>query len=329
MEFLYTVKGNEVCLDKILEPESETDIPEILEGLPVTELGAYVLSGTAIEVVHIPPQVRKIGAYAFYSCAKLKKIYCYGRATDLGAGVFADDRRIAYLDLTVFAGERSCMKEMLSEIRQTLRVQIHEVNESRQPPTATTGATQTTMTGTKAKEARLIFPEYFEESVENTPARKLMVETHGCGQRYRYCFVRREFQYAGYDDLFVHAQVQESEELSAEMAIGRLRYPRELGNRSRERYETYLREHWCAAAKVAIRADHPARQSVSNVDPETLPWLIEELIKPDPEQLREITDIAQREQDTAMVSWLMDYRHRIFGKETNAANGGRRRRFVL
>lgn len=36
--------------------------------------------------------------------------------------------------------------------------------------------------------AKLVFPEYFEESVENTPARIIMREMHGCGHMYRYCF---------------------------------------------------------------------------------------------------------------------------------------------
>ena len=63
-------------------------------------------------------------------------------------------------------------------------------------------------------EARLIFPEYFEDSVENTPARIVCIETHGCGHRYRYCFAGRVFQYRGYDELFPHVQVQEKKNWS-------------------------------------------------------------------------------------------------------------------
>ena len=54
---------------------------------------------------------------------------------------------------------------MLAELRQTLFVDYHG-----------------------KQEARLVFPEFFEESVENTPARIIMREMHGCGHRYRYCF---------------------------------------------------------------------------------------------------------------------------------------------
>lgn len=44
----------------------------------------------------------------------------------------------------------------------------------------------------KQGEARLVFPEFFEEAVENTPARILETHTHGSGMWYRNCFVQTE-----------------------------------------------------------------------------------------------------------------------------------------
>lgn len=93
----------------------------------------------------------------------------------------------------------------------------------------------------KITQARLIFPEYYEESVENTPARILFIETHGCGHRYRYCFVNRQFQFRGYDELFPHVKVQESEELVTELALGRLLYPVELTPRFEAMYREYVK----------------------------------------------------------------------------------------
>ncbi len=330
MEFLYTIKNGTVCVDKVAEPGPEVEIPERIAGLPVTELGAYVLSGSDVEEVHIPPQIHKIGAYAFYGCSKLCRFYGYGRVSDLGPGLFADDQKVAFFDLTVFSGERSCFKEMLSELHQTLRVRVHEVEEERTED----GAVR--LVPIQDKEARLIFPEYFEESVENTPARKLAVETHGCGQRYRYCFVRREFQYAAYDELFLHVQVQEPKALVAELAIGRLQYPRGLGQRAREQYVAYLKEHWRTAAEVLIQADRLACGAVTNLDPGMLPWLTEEIVGSTREQVNEAAAIAQHAGDTEMVSYLMDYAHRAFGGAPDAGGGDgrgggrkRRRRFEL
>ena len=212
MKFIYTRIKDEIRIDKIEDPEAVIYVPEQFEECPVTELGSYVLAHSTVEEIHLPPYVRKIGAYGFYECEQLKRIYCYSRVLDLGAGLFAGVPAVEYLDITEFPGERSCLKEMLAELRQTLRVQLHQM------PAA----------ASETAEARLIFPEYYEDSVENTPARIVSIETHGCGHRYRYCFAGRVFQYRGYDELFPHVQVQEQEELVTELALGRLMYPREL-----------------------------------------------------------------------------------------------------
>ena len=257
MKFIYTRIKDEIRIDKIENPEAVIYVPEQFEDCPVTELGSYVLAHSAVEEIYLPPYVRKIGAYGFYECEQLKRIYCYSRVLDLGAGLFAGVPAVEYLDITEFPGERSCLKEMLAELRQTLRVQLHQM------PAA----------ASEAAEARLIFPEYYEDSVENTPARIVSIETHGCGHRYRYCFAGRVFQYRGYDELFPHVQVQEQEELVTELALGRLMYPRELAEKFREHYLNYVRKHWKTAGKLLIQADRLQRNRVSNLEPGKLPWL--------------------------------------------------------
>ena len=215
MELSYKVENGRAVIDKVEDGDRTVVVPEELEGCPVTELGAYVLAGSDVEELHLPSRLVKIGAYAFYNCQRLKRITCSSRAVDLGTGLFAGVQTVEYLDITLFPGERSCLKELLSELRQTLRVRVRE----REPG---------------GREARLIFPEYYEDSVENTPARIVSIETHGCGHRYRYCFQNRVFQYRDYDSIFPHMKVQEPEALAAELAFGRLRYPLELGETARQ-----------------------------------------------------------------------------------------------
>ena len=347
MEITYSKwKEDQIQIDKIPEPGSVVLIPEEEEGLPVTALGAYVCSGSEIEEVHIPVGVKKIGAYAFYGCEKLKAVYMGGRALDLGTGLFADTPSMQFLDFTEFEGERSCFKDILSELRQTLRVRVHK----------------------NGQEARLIFPEYFEESVENTPARILVTETHGCGHRYRYCFANREFQFAGYDELFPHVKVQESEELVTELAIGRILYPWGLSEKRRQMYLDYVREHWKCAGSLLIQTDSGKCEKLTNLDSGMLPWLVETVLAEKKERtdcgtadeagsltdetqeekdrdkdgdktgldekLAELISIAQKEADTEMVSWLMNYRHCQGQKPSDGdAESGkarnRRRRFEL
>lgn len=297
MEFIYTIRNQEVCVDQVKDPEQIVAVPEELERLPVTELGAYALSGSDVEAVYLPLGLRKIGAYAFYNCEKLRRISCGSRVNDLGTGVFAGAHDVEVLDFTLFEGEKSCLKDLLSELRQTLRVRIVERKA-------------------ECREARLIFPEYFEESVENTPARILFIETHGCGHRYRYCFVNRQFQYKDYDALFSHVKVQEPEALVTELALGRLMYPCGLTERHRAMYLEYAVEHWLEAGKLLIGADSLTRQQVTNLDAGRLPWFMEEVLEKETgtEKLTEKTEkyieLAQQAGDTEMVSWLMDYRHR-------------------
>lgn len=165
MKFIYTRIKDEIRIDKIEDPEAVIYVPEQFEDCPVTELGSYVLAHSAVEEIHLPPYVRKIGAYGFYECEQLKRIYCYSRVLDLGAGLFAGVPAVEYLDITEFPGERSCLKEMLAELRQTLRVQLHQM------PAA----------ASEAAEARLIFPEYYEDSVENTPAALFLLRPTAAG----------------------------------------------------------------------------------------------------------------------------------------------------
>ena len=101
----------------------------MLEGFPVTELGAYIFSdhidstelkmmqekenfctengratrpeddmpqaaGNRVEEIRLPRQLRKIGRYAFYNCFHLKKLTFYGKMQDLGAGALTGCHRM-------------------------------------------------------------------------------------------------------------------------------------------------------------------------------------------------------------------------------------------
>ena len=247
--------------------DGEVEIPEEIEGLPVREIGAYAFApvlrretpgekftawigelpetesekdaqekgaaggeamipaicGDALKSVDLPSSLRKIGAYAFYGCGNLEKVRAFSTATDLGAGLFTGCYGIQRLDIRIIPGRKSCLKETLAELRQTLTLDYR----------AEKGDLL----------ARLIFPEFFEESVENTPARILMREMHGCGHMYRNAFVGTDFQFLVYDRLFPHVQVEEKPLLVAKLALNRLRYPCQLSPGARETYEKYLAEH--------------------------------------------------------------------------------------
>lgn len=267
--------------------DGQAEIPEQIGGLPVTELGAYICSetvrrqepgetylaeaaepgrqtgsgasdgeaaglepcapelvtaealkdgtpalrGNGLQSISLPSGLRKIGAYAFYNCENLERLELFSSLKDLGAGLFTGCRGIGQLDVHMVSGAKSCLKEVLAELRQTLRVNCLDQR----------GQTQ----------ARLLFPEYYEESIENTPARLLTQEMHGCGHRYRNAFSGTDFQYLTYDKLFPHIQVQEKPELVTELVLGRLMYPVQLSEERRKIYEEYAAGHGPEIFRVA------------------------------------------------------------------------------
>lgn len=306
MELEYTLMKNGVRVDRVAEPGTAVTIPDEVDGMAVTELGSYVLAGSEVEELHLPPALEKIGAYAFYNCERLKWISCYSRIRDLGTGMFAGGKGAEFLDFYQFDGEKSYLKDMLAELHQTLRVRIH---------------------GTQ--EARLIFPEYFEESVENTPARILVIQTHGCGHRYRYCFNNREFQYRDYDELFPHIQVQESEALVTELALGRILYPCGLTGDNRLMYQAYVQEHWEMAGRLIVETDCRKRDMHNNLDRGLMPWFATHYIKT-VDRAQVLIDMAQAAGDAEAVSWLMNYRFELLKTmEECGENVPKRRRFEL
>lgn len=337
MECSYRIENGRAVIDKILDPGQSVAVPGELDGYPVTELGAYALADSDVEELYLPARLVKIGAYAFYNCKNLRRITCYGRTMDLGTGLFAGVQTVEYLDITLLCGERSCLKELLSELRQTLRVRIREVESDAGRNPAEGGVPESArMNLTKEGDyaagaetfmgknqdagdishARLIFPEYYEDSVENTPARIVSIETHGCGHRYRYCFQNRVFQYKDYDAIFPHMKVQEPEALAAELAFCRLRYPLGLTETCAGEYRAYLAEHWQTAGRILIQADRPRCDHATNLDPGQLPWLVEQVLEPEApdrvltEMLPSYITMAQKLGDTEMVSWMMDYKYK-------------------
>ena len=230
MERCYTLDGAPV-------------LPEHMDGMPVTELDRYLFSqtvrgrevpqrelngepelcGPELYELTLPRHLRKIGPYAFYNCFRLKTLSFWSTVEDWGAGVFTGCTGIKHLKIRVVPGQKSCFKEVLSELRQELTADYLDPDGRLL--------------------ARLVFPEFFEESVENTPARIIMREMHGCGHMYRYCFADTQFQFREYDRLFPNTVIQERPGLAAQMAVYRLYWPWGLADEFKGQYWEFLKQH--------------------------------------------------------------------------------------
>ncbi len=249
------------------------------------ELEDYAFAGREdLTEMEIPAGVTKIGKYAFYNCRNLKKLYLHSDIRDLGAGVFTGCRKIECLEITVEEDKPSILKEILMELNQQLLVICHG-----------------------AVEARLWFPEYFEEGVENTPARILEDHIHGSGLMYRNCFVKTRLNYEEYDRRFLYACASESRELTVRLAFDRLCFPQGLTKKAEADYRAWLQEHRETLYRY-IAQEKDTRQVSRYLS----------LFSPDKEELQQLIEGLQREGFREGVPLLMAYHHEHFtGKRTS------------
>ena len=302
MKLLYEETLDGISVRRCYGLDGIVQIPDRIDGKPVTGLEGYLFSetvrgrgvppheyegepelcGSQVKELVLPRYAKRIGAYAFYNCSGLRKLSCQSTVDDWGAGVFTGCTGIASLDICVREEGKSCFREILSELRQTLDVDYRRED------------------GTLL--AKLVFPEYFEESVENTPARIIMREMHGCGHMYRYCFDGTWFDVGEYDRLFPHVTVQEKPELVTRLALYRLYWPWGLKEEAAKAYQDYIAAHAGDAAEGILKRGERdilglmARSGFMGRD-----------------GLGQMLDAASRGGNAADAALLMDIKHERFG----------------
>lgn len=257
----------------------------------IQEIPDYGFSGREdLEEIVLPESVKRIGRYAFYNCRNLRKITFYSNIQDVGSGAFTGCHQVRHLDLTILNGETSCLKDFLQELTEEMLVEYRVMENSE------TGYRETGY-------ARLMFPEYFEEGVENTPARILMTQIHGSGLKYRNCFYKKEFLFEEYDVRFPYAEAVESEGFLQKMVVGRLMFPYRLSEKGKKQYETYLREHLTKTGQNMIEKR----------DATQLVWLLEHYLETKM-QAEELLEVSGRQGVPECTACLMEWKKRKFGK---------------
>lgn len=301
-------------------------LPQQIEGNPVKKVAAYafssrknrededvltyektedslfdepekLLAGEAIEEVVFPDTVEEIGNYIFYGCKKLKKLEFSDSLMRIGSGAFTGCGNLNSLKVHLKQGEKSCVKEILGDLWQRIDVTF-EIQEA--------GTDKT-----DAREVRLVFPEHYEEAVENTPARILFTQHHGIGNNYRQCFYNREMDYRKYDGLFPLAAAQDKPGVLADMIFGRLGCPYRLAPEHEKMYEAYLAGHLAETACYLIERDRP--DLLYQISARKL-W--------SREGLESAVDAAAKNEKREILSFLMNEKHQLFPEN-------KRKRFEL
>lgn len=346
--FAYEQKGNSAVIWRCFSRDTKAVIPERIDGLPVREIGPYAFSahmdegglyrrmragqirlsasllltdaensalseadgeavaglagrlpslqGGQVEEIQLPDSVLRVGRYCFYNCSQLERLSFTGALLDWGSGVFTGCHRIKEVCVRTAPGEGALLQDMLEEVREELCV-LWEEGENDGKRTA-----------------KLMFPEFYEEGVENTPARILETHVHGSGLLYRNSFRDRRPDFRQYDLLFPYAQAQESEEFLIRLTLGRLRYPEGLCAKAQEQYMACLTD----------RLEAFVCYLVETRDLETLRWVEARLDGAGRTQFLELlAGKAGKAQYTEALSYAME---RMHASQTTSV---RRRRLEL
>ncbi len=286
----------EMCQEPVDELTLCADLPDLPQ-----------LCGERLEEIVLPQSVRRIGRYCFYNCSQLQKVAFGSQLTDWGRGVFTGCHHVRLLRIRMNEDQKSSLKEVLDELPEALVVEFVRdavCQSAEEHP------------GGERLLARLVFPEFYEEGVENTPARILETHVHGTGMMYRNCFREKRFDFGQYDRLFPHAVVQEPSASVGEMAVGRLRYPYGLTEQAQERYEAYLLENSHRIADLFLKLG----------DPEEMRWFLDLMGRLEMQErlqalLSYLIEKASAGQNAELLSYLMNRRR--------AAGTVRRKRLEL
>ena len=264
---------------------------EVSDGL---EFGReeHGLAGNDVEEIVFPDTLKEIGRYIFYGCGNLKKLEFSDSLMQIGCGAFTGCHALEKLTVHMRQGKKSGVKEMLGEMWQRIDVNfLYEYEEdSIEKP-------DMMYRRENKSEARLVFPEHYDEAVENTPARILYTEYHGSGSNYRQCFYDRELNYQEYDRLFEMAVAMDKLEVLVDMSFGRLEFPYELTGKARENYREYIRKNLEDIAEYLVKQEDMHRLEV--ISSQKL-WTLE--------GIDSALDCASQRKETEVSAFLMNER---------------------
>ena len=312
MKVHYRILENGIEIVRCLGLDSKVVIPKMIEGKAVIKVAPYafssrkateeldvhvcevedsisfggeekLLAGLEVEEIILPDTVEEIGRYIFYGCRNLRSLQFSSHLKQVGSGAFTVCSGLSRLKVYMKEGKQSCVKEILGELWQRMDV-IFSYED-----------------GT---EAHLVFPEHYEEAVENTPARLLYTHHHGSGNNYRQCFYNKELDYRKYDELFSMAVVMDDLDVLIDLSFGRLEFPYELTKKNELEYINYIRCHLNEIVKYLIQEKNLHR----------LRFISEKNIWSE-EIIEEAVDFSAQAGETEILSFLMNEQHKLFPKK--------------
>lgn len=248
--------------------------------------GRRRLGAEDIIEVHLPRYIREIGNYAFYRCRNMRKLTLHDTLPSIGGGALTGCR-FQEVEIYLHNGGQSALKSILEEIWFAVHVRFHHLDSE--------GVEEI---------SEILFPEHYEEAVENTPARILYTSHHGAGGYYRQCFYNRELDYKKYDELLPWAIAEEEEDTVVRLSLLRLVYPYKLSELAKKDYMAYVRGHIEAAVKILIEEEDTEKLAFLSAGDYWTEDVLDYGI-----------EYAGRIKKTGVLSMLMDEKHKRFPKK--------------
>ena len=330
MKVHYRIIDDGIEIVRCFGADPEIMIPEVIDGRMVKRMAPYafsarkdhededvlvfsteedrmfrdteqLLAGELVESVNLPDTMEELGRYIFYGCRNLRKLGFSDRLKNIGSGAFTGCRNLSDLSVRLLDGNRSCVPEILGDLWQQIDVTFYggakygdgKYGDGKYG--AGEGREQDKIS------ARLVFPEHYEEAVENTPARILFTQHHGSGNNYRQCFYNKEIDFRKYDSLFYSARAQDKTDVITDLVFSRLMYQAGLTEEVRKAYEDYIREHAAQASEYLINVEDMAALKEFS---ERSFWTAQTLAG--------AVDYAASYGKRELLTFLMDEKHRLF-----------------
>lgn len=124
----YQKKENHIVITGCQAKASKAEIPEFLEGFPVTEIGKKAFLGCKrLGTVRLPKNVTVIGEWAFGFCSALREIYLPKHEISFGQGCFHKDKalRRIYLEMAEQSFESNDAQEQTAALLAAAVQQLH------------------------------------------------------------------------------------------------------------------------------------------------------------------------------------------------------------
>lgn len=223
MNYEYEVKNDSIVINKYIGNEIHVVLPEEIDGHPVRRVNDYAfVDRRDVLEISLPETIETIGGHAFYNCRALKRLELFDRVVEMDDGAFKNCAQIKHITMHIRKQKMTCLKNLLSELSQELSIQLDY--------------------GTEEK-ARVVFPKYMYDYVDNVEARIINQVTYGSGVHYRECMSDHDIDYRKYDDTFRVAVVNDTFETLLAICLGRIQYPYHLSDVHKRQYFDFLDEH--------------------------------------------------------------------------------------